>query len=211
MYDFLRELEDNNSKDWMDKNRESYHEARQIWIDTCNRLLKELARHYDYFSGVKAADSIEQINNDLFHHSDWPTYKNHFGFSPDMEKNEGLYVQLSPAYSFVGGGIHNPSADHLKKIREAIDRRGDELRKILDDRSFQDYFGGLEKDEKQLKTSPRGYDQDHPHIELLRRKNFTVSRRISQEEVLSDDFPGLVTEAYGQMKPLLDFMHEAVG
>ena len=211
IYDFLRDLSDNNSKRWMDQHRERYEEVKKIWIAACGRLLSELAEQDDFYQDIEAKDTIERINNNLLYHPDKPTYKDHFGFAPGAIKGTGLYVSVSPSYSFIGGGVHNRDNDMLKTIRKKIDADGDELRKILDDQDFRDYFGdGLEEDPKQLKTSPQGYSQDHPHIDLLRRKNFTISRRITQEEVISDAFPEVVGEAYRKMMPLLHFMRKAL-
>ena len=211
IYEFLRDLSDHNSKDWMDAHRDRYEEAKGIWIDTCSRLLNKLAEQDGFYRDMEPKDTIERINNNLLYHPERPTYKNNFGFAPGEQKGTGLYVYVSPPYSFIAGGVHNPDNGMLRQIRARIDERGDELQKILDDGSFQTYFdGGLEEDPKKLKTSPKEYSGDHPHIQLLRRKNFTFSKRITQEDVLGDDFPELVAEAYGCMRPLLLFMREAM-
>jgi uncharacterized protein (TIGR02453 family) len=212
IYDFLRELTDNNSKRWMDNHREDYEEAKQIWIAECDRILNALAGEDDFYADVEARDTIERINNNLLYHSEKPTYKDHFGFSPGAYKGTGLYVSVSPSYSFIGGGVHNPDNDMLGRIRKRIDKKGEQLTAVIEDQSFRQYFGGgLEDDPKAQKTSPRGYPRDHPHIDLLRRKNFTVGKRITQEEVLADDFPQTVAAAYRKMEPLLKFMREALG
>lgn len=212
IFDFLRDLAENNSKRWMDANRDRYEEAKEVWILSCKQLIEQLADIDEYYQGMEAKDAIERINNNLLYHPDKPTYKDHFGFSPGEHKGAGLYVSVSPSYSFIGGGVHNPDNAMLKDIRIAIDKEGDKLQDILDDKNFREFFdGGLEEDPKMLKTSPQGYPTDHPHIDLLRRKNFTVSTRITQKEVLSDDFPAIVGEGYKRMMPLLHFMRGALG
>lgn len=209
IYAFLRDLSDNNSKDWMDAHRDRYEEAKQIWIEECERMLDRLKKHDARYEPVTAKDTIERINNNLLYHSEKPTYKDHFGFAPNQQKGGGLYVSVSPPYSFIGGGYHNADSKTLKAIRAAIDERGDDLTKILQSKKFVDFYGGLDDDPDQLKTSPKDYDQDHPHIELLRRKKFTVSHRITQAEVVSDDFPALVEKAFIAIKPLNDFLLDA--
>ena len=211
IYDFLRDLSDNNSKQWMDAHRDRYEEAKQIWLDECGRLLDKLGEQDDFYREIEPRDAIERINNNLLYHPERPTYKNNFGFAPGEQKGSGLYVYVSPPYSFIAGGVHNPENGMLKKIRARIDTEGQKLRGILEDEDFKTYFdGGLEDDPKKLKTSPKGYSGDHEYIELLRRKNFTISKRITQDDVLGDDFPELVVEAYGKMRPLLVYMREAL-
>ena len=212
IYAFLRDLSDNNRKEWMDAHRARYEEAKAIWIETCGRLLERLGEQDAFYRDIEPKDTIERINNNLMYHPELPTYKNNFGFAPGEEKGSGLYVYVSPPYSFIAGGVHNPDNGMLKQIRAAIDRNGEALQTIIDNADFQDYFdGGLEDDPKMLKTSPKGYPNDHQHIALLRRKNFTVSHRLTQEEVIGDEFPEVVAEAYGKMRPLLLFMREAIG
>ena len=180
-------------------------------MDSCGELLKKLGEHDAIYQEMEARETVERINNNLLYHPDRPTYKDHFGFAPGEYKGTGLYVFVSPRYSFVGGGVHNPDNGLLKDIRSAIDTKGNELQAILEDSDFQSFFdGGLEEDPKMLKTSPKGYSADHPHIELLRRKDFTVSRRISQDDVVGDGFPAVVDEVYLKMRPLLVFMREAL-
>ena len=209
--DFLRDLSDNNSKQWMDAHRDRYEEAKQIWLDECGRLLDKLGEQDHFYREIEPRDAIERINNNLLYHPERPTYKNNFGFAPGEQKGSGLYVYVSPPYSFIAGGVHNPDNGMLKKIRAKIDKRGQELKDILSDEDFKSYFdGGLEEDPKMLKTSPQGYSGDHEYIDLLRRKNFTISKRITQDDVLGDDFPALVVEAYTKMRPLLVYMREAL-
>ncbi|MEM1326951.1 MAG: DUF2461 domain-containing protein [Bacteroidota bacterium] len=210
IFEFLRDLNDNNSKDWMDANRGRYEEAKQIWIAECGRILDRLEKHDDYFSKIKPKDTIERINNNLLYHPNKPTYKDHFGFSPSSGKGSGIYVSAGTSYSFIGGGVHNPSNEVLKQIRGAIDYDGEELQKAIDSKTFQGFWGGLDEDEDKLKTSPKGYTQDHKHIELLRRKHFTASKRITQQDILSDDFPELIEEAYLKLKPLTDYLAKAL-
>lgn len=206
IFDFLRDLRDNNDKEWFHANREAYDEAKGIWTDTVEVLLKRLAKHDDYYTSVAPNEAVERINNNLLYHPELPTYKTHFGFSPGQAHGTGLYVSVDPAYSFFGAGVHNPSNEALKKIRAKIDEDGKTLQDIINAEEIQDYFGGLEEDPKALKTSPRDYSQDHEFIELLRRKNFTVQQRITQDDVLSDNFPEMVEEMYLKAKPLLDWL-----
>ncbi|WP_116107925.1 DUF2461 domain-containing protein [Lewinella sp. IMCC34191] len=211
IFDFLRDLSDNNSKQWMDAHRDRYEEAKQIWIEECDRILNKLGERDNFYKDIEPKEAIERINNNLLYHPERPTYKNNFGFAPGEQKGSGLYIYVSPPYSFIAGGVHNPDNDMLKKIRGRIDKEGAKLQEILTDKAFQDYFdGGLEDDPKKLKTSPKGYSGDHEYIELLRRKNFTISRRITQDDVLGDDFPDLIAEAYSKMRPLLLYMREAL-
>ena len=43
LYEFLRALQKNNSKEWMDDNRKWYHEVRDFYIDWLNQMDLKLA------------------------------------------------------------------------------------------------------------------------------------------------------------------------
>ena len=94
----------------------------------------------------------------------------------------GFYVHMSLNGSFVGGGFYNPSKEELESIRDAIDYNGAELKKIINKISFVDTFGEM-SDKNALKTAPKGFAQDHKHIDLLRMKRFSVMHTITQKEI----------------------------
>ena len=56
LYDFLRELERNNSKQWMDNNRKRYHTVRNdfiAWLDELDTTLGALDDNYYATPGKK--------------------------------------------------------------------------------------------------------------------------------------------------------------
>lgn len=144
------------------------------------------------------------------YHPDKPTYKGHFGADLDHGKNKGgFYVHLGINGSFLGGGFYRPPNQILSSIRAAIDYNGDELKRIIHQKSFVETFGGLE-DEEALKAAPRGFSQDHPHIDLLRLKSFAVMHTVTQKEAMANDFTEKVVRVYREMLPLREYLNQAV-
>ena len=101
-----------------------------------------------------------------------------------------------------------PEADTLKKIRKEIDFSGAQLQQIEQAPSFKKLFSGIEGEK--LKTSPRDYDATHPYIEYLKLKSFTVSHPISDQAVRTGAFIHFALEGFQQMKPLIDFLGQAL-
>lgn len=195
----------------MDAHRDRYETAKACWLNEIEAILARLSKHDSVFSQVKPKDAIERINNNLMYHPEKPTYKDHFGCEPTSVKNQGaVYISVGPNQSFIGGGIHNPEKETLDKVRKAIDYDGHKLQEIIESNYIQDYFGGLSEDPKKLKTYPKGYDKDHEQIELLRRKNFTVMKQLTEDEVTGNDFVDIVEDAYLKMKPLNDYLTKAM-
>ena len=94
----------------------------------------------------------------------------------------GWYVEVAAPGVRVGVGFYEASGERLAAIRSAIadERTGAELVGILDAMRADGWTLGGET----LKTSPRGYDADHPRIELLRHKSMTLGRSYGFDPVI---------------------------
>lgn len=209
VFAFLRTLNENNSKQWMDAHRDDYKRCKEIRIDQIDAIYDRLSAHDDTFTNADPSQGIERINNNLLYHPEKPTYKDHFWATIQWEKDFWLYIKAWLNHSFIGGWAHNIESNILKKIRKKIDTHWDELMGIIKEDAFVSFYGWLPEDENALKTSPRWYDSDHKHIELLRRKNFAVMHSITQKEIMSDSFVDIVEKAYCTIQPLLWFLHDA--
>lgn len=208
--DFLRDLSKNNSKEWMDENRKRYHEAKEIWLDEIALILERISKYDDQFAHIPPKKTIMRINNNRQFHPNKPVYKDSFGCAPVQDMYQpSFYIHISPEDAFIGGGLHKPPSDTIKKMRSAIDYNGKELTRIINEKGFQDFFGGWSDDPDMLKTSPRGYDADHPQIDLLRRKNFTAMRPLTQKEFLSKNFVDLAEQAFVTLQPMNQYLLEA--
>ncbi len=210
LYAFLEELNKNNNKEWMDEHREYYHDVRDFYIDWLNTMNIELAKiDSDYFDtpGKKA---INRINNNLMFHPNKPVYKDHFGAGLDQRSKQGdFYIHIGISENFIGGGYWHPSSKLLKSIRAAIDYNGEDFKKIINKKSFKNMFGELMEDNP-LKTSPKGYSQDHRHIDLLRKKSFAVGVNLTRQEIMSPGFSDRVIEVYKELLPFRRYLNEAV-
>lgn len=210
VFDFLRDLNQNNHKEWMDENRKRYEKNRDFVIEWANEVMVKIGKADSDFKPVTGKKAISRINNNLMFHPDKPVYKDHFGVEINLSGGpSGFYIQLGLSNNFIGGGIWSPTKDQLEKIRGAIDYDGEELEEIINKKSFKNTFDGLSEQDK-LKTAPRDYDRDHKHIELLRLKRFATMTGITQKEITSDDFAKQVVKYYKEMMPLGRYLNKAV-
>lgn len=211
LYAFLRELEQNNTKEWMDANRKRYEEVRDFYISWLNAMDLKLAKVDPDYTHTTGKQAINRINNNLMYHPNKPIYKDHFGAGLDQESKQcDFYIHLGTSESFIAGGFYKPKSSILKSIRQGIDYNGNKLEKILQKRSFKALFGKLIDDGDSLKTAPKGYSQEHEHIELLRRKTVAVQVNLTQKEVMSADFDDRVIEIYKEMLPFRNYLNKAV-
>jgi uncharacterized protein (TIGR02453 family) len=207
---FLQELQQNNNKEWMDANRKWYKAVRDEfiqWLDGLNATLAALDEEYYDTPGRKG---INRINNNLMFHPNKPVYKDHFGAGLDKRPNTGdFYIEIGIERGMFAGGLWRPDPKRLRSIREAIDYNGEELKAILDKPSFKERFGGLYEDVK-LTNAPKGFSNQHPHIDLLRNKTFAVATEFSTSEVLKEDFDEKVITAYMDMLPFRRYLNQAL-
>lgn len=161
--DFLRELEDNNEREWFKANRARYDE---LLVAPARALGEELAPAFG------RPHLFRPWNDTRFHPG--PPIKEHLGLAIGYEGAGGFYVELSLDGLLVAGGLHNPAPDQLARIRRLIDdgRTAAPLTKAIATAER----AGLRLNEPALRRAPRGYPLDHPRIDLLRRKALTVSR-----------------------------------
>lgn len=209
MVRFLKELQQNNNKEWMDANRKWYKSVREdyiSWLDTMNDALAAIDDEYYDTPGRKG---INRINNNLMFHPNKPIYKDHLGAGLDQKTKQGdFYIEIGLKHNILAGGYWRPKKELLHSIREAIDYNGEALKEILNKPSFIKTFGNLYQDQM-LKTAPKGYPKDHPHIDLLRHKTFAVEVTLSRKCILDPSFQEYLIEVYKEMLPFRRYLREA--
>lgn len=208
--DFLKTLKANNDRDWFNANKDEYLKQHQNIIEFAEDLLEKLRKHDDIEtpSGKKA---LFRIYRDVRFSKDKSPYKTHWAGSfkrATKYLRGGYYFHIEPESVFVGGGFWAPNKDDLLRIREDIVTDASELRSIINGKRFINTFGSLEGE--QLKSCPKGFDKDHPDIDLLRYKQFVVSKKFSNEEALSKDFSKMVDDTFKEMRPFFDYMSLSV-
>ena len=199
---FLKDLTDNNNRDWFQANKARYEAA----LENAKAFTKSLEAALNETDHIESA-TLFRIYRDVRFSKEKSPYKNHFGIGFSRATNRlrgGYYLHLEPGASFAGGGFWQPNAEDLKRIRDEFVADDKSIREIMSDPAFQRYFGTLQGDE--LKTAPRGYDKASPALDLIRKKSFTVQRSFSDKEVLSPDFLKEVKLTFEAMRPYFDYM-----
>jgi len=203
---FLNDLRDNNDRDWFTKNKPKYELAKDNAKAFGTELMEEMQKH-DHIEGLK----VFRIYRDVRFSKDKTPYKTNIGcgFTRATEKlRGGLYLNIEPGNTFVGGGFWGPNAADLKRIRNEFLFNAEPFRKIINAKKFKTYFGTLKGDE--LKTAPKGFDKEHPNIDLIRKKQFLIGRDFTDKEVFSKNFLTECNETFKAMRPFFDFMSETL-
>lgn len=209
---FLQDLAENNHKEWMDAHRARYLQAREFLLSEVAELLHGLTSFEPMLEPLKPKDCVFRQNRDIRFSADKRPYKTnmaaYFAVGGKKSAGPGYYLHVEPGASFLACGIWMPPADILKRIRQEIDYSGAELDQLLQQPTIRGYFNGLEGE--QLKTSPRDYPADHPHIAYLRHKSFILSKPLTDEQVNNGVYKMLALQAFERAKPFNDFLSRAL-
>lgn len=199
---FLTDLAANNRREWYHENKDYYQEARKQFEFFVGLVIAEHGRHDPTIAGLDAKQAIFRIFRDTrFSKSKLP-YKTNMGAALAEGGRKSMkpsyYIHIEPGSSFLGGGVYMPPGDVLKRLRYHIMDVAPEVKALLADTDFRQYFSGIFGE--QVKTYPRGFDKDFAHIDLLRYKSYALVHPVSDEQVLHPDFFQYTLNVFAQQQ-----------
>lgn len=198
--DFYDDLEMDNTK--------SFWEAhKQVYVDAVKTPMTELTGALaDEFGAAK----IFRPYRDVRFASDKTPYKTHQGAFVRVGESTGWYLQIGAPGVLVGGGFYHADGPALRRVRTAIDeeRRGSELLKLIKSLRRK----GFELGGDTLKTTPRGYDADHPRIELLRHKSLVMRSDYGFDGFIhTSKLLDRVRKDWRALQPLVEWANREIG
>lgn len=208
--DFLKELKQNNKREWFQENKVWYESSRNTILQFLDqKLIPGLAAFDPSVQSVTGKQCLFRIYRDVRFSKDKSPYKTNFGASFGMKlKTSGYYLHIEPGNSFVGGGIYHPSSDELKAIRKEVYYNIDKLNEIRSNPEFKKTFGDITGEK--LKRLPLGFPKDFYDPELLKLKDFLVMVSLSDEDLLKSDLDQYILSIFKKQKPFNDFLNEAL-
>ena len=78
LYDFLRELQANNNREWFAAHKEEYDSLRSLWLDDVDRLIGLMSQWEPQLRALKAKDCVYRIYRDTRFSTDKPPDKVYF-------------------------------------------------------------------------------------------------------------------------------------
>jgi uncharacterized protein (TIGR02453 family) len=137
--------------------------------------------------------------------ADKTPYKTHCGATAG-----GSYVQIGSDGLLAAAGYYQMAPDQVTRFRAAVDdeRRGADLQRRVDGVRA----AGLSVGGEQLRTRPRGFDPDHPRLDLLRHKGLHAWRQWPPDDVLhGPQALRRVVTAWRAARPLVEWLDDHVG
>lgn len=210
LFDFLRELRENNTREWFAANKHRYEaHAKEPMLHFIARFgdrLPEVSPHF-VSDARPQGGSMFRIHRDIRFSKDKSPYKTalaaHFRHRSAGDVHApGFYLHIEPGNSIGGGGIWHPDTRSLARIRAAIASDSLEWEAV---RSM-----GVDLEGDALKRPPAGYTADHPHVEDLKRKDFYAMVSFADAEVCEPEFVDRYLEACRTVSPLVRFIADTL-
>jgi uncharacterized protein (TIGR02453 family) len=203
---YLSQLKENNNREWFAENKLTF-DKEQKNIKSFFTSIKQSLEEIDHIEKMQ----VFRIYRDVRFSKDKTPYKSHFSAGFVRQKPNlrgGYYLHIEENATFVGGGFWEPNKDDLLRIRKELAIDASELREIIEQKEFIKYFDSLEGEE--LKTAPRDFDKNHPNIDLIKKKQYLVTRKFTNKEVLSPEFEKEVIATFKAMRPFFNYMSDVL-
>ena len=207
VFEFLKKLEKNNNREWFNEHKKEFKSIESDIKKVYNVVFENLKTHDD-------VDKIKifRIYRDVRFSKNKQPYKTHFGGSFNRVKpglRGGYYLHIAPNNeSFIATGFWDPSKEDLLRMRKEFEMDDEEMRSIINDKSFKNIWGNLEGDE--LISSPKGFNKEHQAIDLIKKKQYIFTIKYTDTEVLDANFLSDINVAFKAIRPYFNYMSEVL-
>jgi len=215
-FNFLKDLKQNNSKEWLDDNRKMYENAKNNILALTSELITAVSSTDHTISSaiLDPKKCITRLNRDLRFTKDKTPYKTDYYIILNKNgKNSSsafYYLHVEPDNCFVGGGVYNPLPEHLKKIRSEINYFFEEWKDIIDSKFFKKTFPSGIHNSGVLSKIPKEFNEPNQAGEFLKMKGFYTMKKITDNQMISNATFEKIKIYLNTSKPLVDFLNRAI-
>lgn len=213
--DFFKELTANNHRDWFHANKKRYEASvKQPFKELVISLIDRM-KALDPEFALEPKNAIFRINRDIRFSKDKTPYKTFVsavvsrGGRKDLGY-PGIYLQLGPDGSHIGGGCYSPDKQQLIALRTAISQDYARVEKLLGNKKFRSYFPDGIKGERN-KILPKPFKEFGATQPFLFQKQFYYMTHYEDETTaLRDDLADFVMEHHKAAKGWSEFIKEVL-
>ena len=194
-FTFWTKLEKNNNREWFQANKDVYERA-------CRQPLQALIEELKPLHG---GGKISRINRDMRFARDKSPYKAYIAAGVGSS-----YISLSKQGIWVGTGMYKPEPAVLARFRAAVAdaESGAALTALVRALRRKGYDVATHDT---LASAPKGYDANHPRIELLRMKDIYAGKMLPPDALASSKALERVTCVMSDTEPLAAWLRQHVG
>jgi uncharacterized protein (TIGR02453 family) len=208
---FLRALKRHNDREWFRARKEQYDTLLRTPMVA---VIERLAEDFRVFAPDLVADSrtsLYRIYRDTRFSENKAPLKTHIAAvfpcrGLGKHQGAGLYLEVAPAWVWVGGGLYAPDTAQLQAVREHIAGHTRRFRTIVESSAFRRSVGPLGGE--RLQRVPRGFPRDHEAAEYLKHRQFLAAHEFPASLAASPRFYASVLGVFRQVAPLTRFLNE---
>lgn len=211
--DFLKDLKENNNREWFADNKKRYDQAKKEMENFVSKMITAVSQIDPMLQLPAMKDCLFRIFRDVRFGADKSPYKTNFGafIAHGGRKSSfpGYYFHFEPGESMLAGGVYMPQPETLKLLRNEIYYHSDEFLKIIEKPSFKKHFDKLGDFDK-LKKAPKDFPADFAAIDLLKYRSYIVSQNFSDKEVTAAGYSDMLIERITELQPFMAFLNRAI-
>jgi uncharacterized protein (TIGR02453 family) len=209
---FLRALKRNNDREWFRARQNEYEELLRAPMMA---IVEALSRDLRAFAPELIASpkvSLFRIYRDTRFSEDKSPLKTQVAAvfpHKDLPRigGAGLYVEITPSWVWMGGGLYQPGTPELQAVREHLTANFARFRSVVESPEFRRHLGALDGGQL-LQRPPRGFPPDHPAAEYLRYRMFVAGRELPATFASSPRFYSTLLAIFRKTAPLVRFLNE---
>ncbi|MGM9826115.1 MAG: DUF2461 domain-containing protein [Paludibacteraceae bacterium] len=208
---FLSQLAVHNDREWFNAHKAEYQACHSRFVDFSTEFIRRFGEYDPTVRDLQAKDCIWRIYRDIRFSKNKAPYKEWFGVFVAAQggrhsQRGGYYIHLQPGHCLFSGGIWDPNKELLKALRKEVEANYEEVEEIMQAPEFSRFFGDFDTD-NMLKKVPMGFDPNFVHVDWLKRKSYTFTCMLSDDEVCAPDFMDKAIEIARAAIPMNNFLN----
>jgi len=212
---FLRDLRENNNRDWYMENKKTYENAVKTpaiaWVQAMGTRLQVLDEKLVVDVRTNGGGSLMRMARDIRFSKDKTPYKTNIAMlwwhgSGKKMQHPAYGMQITPDDAQLMTGMHSFPKPMLDAYRQAVD--DDELGEALLEVSKEIEAAGYEVMGTHYKKTPRGYEKDHPRADWLKYNALYTHaiKDITWDTLMSDNLVDICFEHFQKMTPIFNWL-----
>lgn len=189
MLEFLADLREHNSLDWMHANEKRKKQAQAAFLALVQGCIDDLAETEPELAALDPKSLVFRINRDTRFSDDKspynPSFRAHISPAGRAPVPVGYYLHLAPGGSFAGGGLFAPHfKDATRLVRDRIAADPQAFLALVEAPAFAERFQFLGMP---LKNVPKGYDSESAAAAYLKCKCWSIEEHLDDAVVADDE------------------------
>jgi uncharacterized protein (TIGR02453 family) len=210
---FLRDLAKHNDREWFQPRKATFDaELKEPMLAIVRKVNDAMM---DFAPGhIRPAEkTIFRLYRDTRFSADKSPYKTHVAAwwpRAGCEKisGAGYYFHVEAKEVIIAAGSWFPEKDQLLQIRHWLMDHHTEFRKLLRNPALKKFYNEFEG--KSLVRAPKGFDPEHPAMDLVRCRQWGLSATLPPEAAFDPKIAATVIRAFRLAAPVVDALNEPI-